>query len=1075
MPAETRLLQGATPSIVFANGTTIGLRGGGSGRATQLTPAPGSLRSAERPADIDTSPEFERALLEAGIREQETIHVDVDPAPAALRGQQQADTLVLRPHIPPGDAESRVVLYQDESGGLSWHFAGGSRLTDEQRARAAARGFRQSEGTEFAIPLRAISARRALVNGAPRGTLRGPITKIGRKVFKILILPLVSRLLARPIEQLVAPVEQKFRPNLIWQPTPSTYTTRPRTAFTDWASLDGKPTLLIVHGILSTVEGMLGGLPRSAMERWHDRYGGRVLAFNHQSVSRSPEENATFFLEEARRAAPGASFELDVVCHSRGGVVSRAMAERGRRLVADSNCTFRSVFFVASPNRGSILGNADHTVDMIDVFTNLLTSAPDGPVVYSIEVLLAIVKAVAHSAQTTLPGVVTMGTHGYLPDVLNAAREKSPAKYGAAAADYVPSAGSDNGWLIDRLSDAALDRLFEEDGSPVKNDLVVPHDGVFGRNGHPSFPIADPLLFTPADRVWHSGFFARDETVRHIDGHLGIARDPIAVPATGAHRIAERPGFRGGALESSEQGAVPPPIRLERIPQIDFHELVKEGETWDLVVRLNDSSSAAESAARLALALGPGEESLSLTVELSAPGFDVIGSRQCPIVVSRKRDPSKEQARFTLRALNPGKAPLVREIVATFWLDKVEVGASRHFTTVKPAAYTGNAVPDGRDFNEPIVVAARPREWADLVIYVRQLGKADEAYDVSVRCQVPGQEYDLTPMGTMTITAGLTKYLSDFLDPPFRAFPDPTLPDDRYDSALAEWNAAFLVTLNDLGKQLWTMLPSAFRSEYLRLASGSPAPRSISVHSDEMILPWEIIVPSGAIDGRYAELPMLGAAHVMGRWKPGLGARPQPQALPIRHMAIANPQYAQDSLSWSAREATELTTLMDAADAASPLRRSDLNALLARDDIQFFHFSGHGDWDGGTNADLSALRLEGGDTLPAAAFASTRLGAEAHPILFLNACTVGRAGIVIGRPGGFAANCLLAGWSGVVAPYWPVYDPEAYAFSLSFYRKLKLGRSLGEALQELRVERPGDPTAQSYSYFGDPWARALLD
>jgi hypothetical protein len=62
----------------------------------------------------------------------------------------------------------------------------------------------------------------------------------------------------------------------------------------------------------------------------------------------------------------------------------------------------------------------------------------------------------------------------------------------------------------------------------------------------------------------------------------------------------------------------------------------------------------------------------------------------------------------------------------------------------------------------------------------------------------------------------------------------------------------------------------------------------------------------------------------------------------------------------------------------------------------------------------------------------------------------------------------------VIAPYWPVYDPWAGDCSLALYTKLRLGRSVGEALQEIRREQPDNFTAQAYSYFGDPWARLLF-
>ena len=78
----------------------------------------------------------------------------------------------------------------------------------------------------------------------------------------------------------------------------------------------------------------------------------------------------------------------------------------------DTNCNFASVFFVATPNQGSVLGDPEHMVDMLDVFTNFLTAFPDGPILYSIEVLLGLVKVVATAAGTSLPGIATMGTDG---------------------------------------------------------------------------------------------------------------------------------------------------------------------------------------------------------------------------------------------------------------------------------------------------------------------------------------------------------------------------------------------------------------------------------------------------------------------------------------------------------------------------------------------------------------------------------------------------------------------------------------------------------------------------------------
>jgi hypothetical protein len=61
--------------------------------------------------------------------------------------------------------------------------------------------------------------------------------------------------------------------------------------------------------------------------RWCDSYEGRVIAFNHLSVTESPEDNARFFLEEAKRALPGGQFEFGQHRHVVPGVVDQKVCE----------------------------------------------------------------------------------------------------------------------------------------------------------------------------------------------------------------------------------------------------------------------------------------------------------------------------------------------------------------------------------------------------------------------------------------------------------------------------------------------------------------------------------------------------------------------------------------------------------------------------------------------------------------------------------------------------------------------------------------------------------------------------
>jgi hypothetical protein len=1136
MPRIVKTIDPLERVIQFDNGTQLEVSPF-AGTATQFTAQAVGLRSIELPGDRDTSPEFESALREIGAYEQETIHLDVT-GPSGLRSyteSPQNDRIVLRPAIRQDVEPSvRVVLYQDESGGLSWHFAEGWLLSRTQQDTLRGRGLRMDPVTApvFIIPTRTVAAQHAIeAGGGAPARLRGIITKWGRKVLKVLVIPVVSALLERPAQSIVGAIERKYRKDLIWQPTPTTYTLAPSEPFNEWSRLAGKRSLLLIHGIFSTVEGMLSELPRAAMEELHSHYDGRVIAYNHLSVMKSPEENAKYFLEQAKQHVPNGQLEFDILCHSRGGIVSRTLAERGKSLFADSNCRFSNVFFVASPNNGSVLGDAEHMVDMVDVFTNLLTVFPDGPVMYSIEILLGIIKLVAYTAETRLPGVSAMGTNDYIQKVLNRSNQASPGAYAGAASDYQPDPAVDNGFFIGRFGTAIMDRIFRDSVSDVANDLVVPEEGVYAGNGHPSFPLTDPVRFGPADHVWHSGFFQQSKTLdaikRHFDFRTAFSArgdtsgsEDVPKPRTESKRSRTRgalrgPTLRGPAVRSTETlefsrsgpkvglpehtifleesaprrgtednakasgsfesakalqnrsigGAQMPAFQARRDPAIEFREMMNEGEEDDLTVHLEDVA-VTPTPTSIEIEFGPSESEIALSVVLKTPEFEVIGANYATMLVKPRRDAATEKVTFRLRANNPGPKPKSQWITAEFWKGNNQIGEVAHATTVVPSAYRGPATPDGRGTAVPIQVSSVRREDCDLSITLRG---QEPKFDISFRCWAPGEEYPDKEVGTLKFkTADLPLYASQIIDTKFGTYPGPSLDEDTFNKCLKTWNADFIQYLQDFGKKLWVMLPEEFRCEYLRLRT---VVRSIVVYSDELVFPWELVRPFETVGGKYQEYHFLGAAHVLGRWQPRRGLRPKQQRFRISGFAILRPHYAVNDLGWADNEVTTLKQLIVYAEDTRPVDQAAMLHLLARNDIQMVHFTGHGDYQ--ANADLNALRLEDGP-FPALSLIGTRLGQEAQPILYLNACSVGKTAPVAGQMGGFAASCLEGGWSGMIAPYWLINDERAAQFSQSLYAKLKVNRSIGEALQELRTEHADDPTYLAYSYIGDPWAQPVF-
>ncbi|MFT3688654.1 DUF7379 domain-containing protein [Paenirhodobacter sp.] len=84
------------------------------------------------------------------------------------------------------------------------------------------------------------------------------------------------------------------------------------------------PWLLFIHGTASTTDGSFGALMRPPSKVWqeiHALYPGRVLAFDHRSLTQDPAQNVAELLEGLPKG-----IELHLVTHSRGGLVGELLA-----------------------------------------------------------------------------------------------------------------------------------------------------------------------------------------------------------------------------------------------------------------------------------------------------------------------------------------------------------------------------------------------------------------------------------------------------------------------------------------------------------------------------------------------------------------------------------------------------------------------------------------------------------------------------------------------------------------------------------------------------------------------------
>ncbi len=210
----------------------------------------------------------------------------------------------------------------------------------------------------------------------------------------------------------------------------------------------------------------------------------------------------------------GLGLDVDVVCHSRGGHVARNLAERQSGLpLAGKSLNVNQVVFVASPNRGTALADPDYMGDFVDAHTNILSVLPDNAITDVLEVIVAVVKQLAVGALKGLEGLASMDPTGdYVRNYLNSGPGTSTL-YRAIAANFEPTDKKFKPWAKDKL----MDRIFKE-----HNDLVVPTDGVFEKNGDKMFPISVDrrLELGAAEGVHHGSFFSNPKVVGKLSEWL---------------------------------------------------------------------------------------------------------------------------------------------------------------------------------------------------------------------------------------------------------------------------------------------------------------------------------------------------------------------------------------------------------------------------------------------------------------------------------------------------------------------------------------------------------------------------
>ncbi|MEO8637074.1 MAG: caspase family protein [Gemmatimonadales bacterium] len=442
------------------------------------------------------------ALQDAGIEVRQSVEIagakEVGP-PTRGASDQPAFELQL---AEPAQGFGQLVMSADELGVVSWHFGEPAAAGAGSRGGGAAPPAKRSYVIPRAVPTEPAGA----------AATRGIVSAIGTKILKELVFPLIDPIIGEVSATFVNRYEQHHWPYRIRAFGAENFTTDTAAPLDGegWSRLSGGRALLMVHGTFSRSHLAFGHLPKPFMEEMHRRYEGRVFAFDHFTLSHDPRENVRRFLAAVPEAA---SLDVDIICHSRGGLVSRMLSEKQSEFsLGKRHLRVGKVVFVGAPNAGTGLADPANLGSVLDVFTNLLNFLPDNGVTDVMTMIMSVLKQVATGAMGGLEGLQSMRPDGEFAKWMNTGTRAGDTRYYALAANVTPKDPGLRHFVLSR----GLNKLMKGE-----NDLVVPTRGVFAENGSGFFPIEEKLVLEGDEAVSHTKYFESAAVQHQILEWLG--------------------------------------------------------------------------------------------------------------------------------------------------------------------------------------------------------------------------------------------------------------------------------------------------------------------------------------------------------------------------------------------------------------------------------------------------------------------------------------------------------------------------------------------------------------------------
>jgi hypothetical protein len=518
---------------------------------------------------------------------------------------------------------------------------------------------------------------------------------------------------------------------------------------------------------------------------------------------------------------------------------------------------------------------------------------------------------------------------------------------------------------------------------------------------------------------------------------------------TSLARLVEPPSWEPvGQTDAGEAGAEPPTDDTRQAyARLDAPEQVAPKEGFELRVGLAPTLSP-DVVQPVPFALPTGH--FRLSVEILAPGFDVLGGASLTVEMDVGPDDPYPYQMLRLRAMDRPDLATARVITAVFSIDTGMIGVA--YRTIRVGAEADAAPHPPTAASVPWPLPEDPATQPDLEIVV---SPGNDASGTRVTWSYHSPHTSVRPStGPLSSTVGDG---ADWARRVMRGVEDRRDADD-----LPEYLSGVGLTVRDaIPREVW---------DALRAVAALTESPTVLIATFDPFVPWELaVVP----DGWGAAAPgHLGAVAAVGRWTYNEQAlTPVPPArLAAQTMAVVSGDYRDaQSLEEAKAEAAHMVKNYK-AEPVEALIPPVLGCLKRLPAPEILHLAVHGKLDAGGTTD--GILMTDNSYLDPISVRGVRTSDVRF--VFLNACQLGQGQQMLGQNAGMVPSFLALGIGAAVAPLWKVDDLVARQVAEDFYEAvLKGGTAPAEYLRQRRAAAhnatgTGLGTPLAYLFFGHP-------